>query len=206
MSTTTLQVRKDQLGHHAPARPPKTQPLADGQVRVRVDAFALTANNITYAAFGEAMGYWQFFPTGEDGWGIVPVWGFGSGRAVAASRRGGGRAAVRLLADGQPAPCFSPDRLTPRGFPDGAPHRAGLHAVYNQYLRCNARPVLHAPNRRRAGAAAAAVHHLLADRRLPGRQRLLRRRRACCCPAPRARPPTAPPSSCRSAAASRWWA
>ena len=44
-------------------------PLASGQVRLRVEHFALTANNITYAAFGAAMNYWQFFPTDDDGWG-----------------------------------------------------------------------------------------------------------------------------------------
>ena len=54
--------------------------LADGQVRVRVDHFAYTANNITYGAFGDAMQYWQFFPVQgiEDAeqWGRIPVWGF----------------------------------------------------------------------------------------------------------------------------------
>ena len=79
MSTLTFQVRQDSL--------PTTrlvtatdQPLADGQVRVVIDRFALTSNNITYAAFGAAMNYWQFFPVaGEDGagWGCIPVWGFG---------------------------------------------------------------------------------------------------------------------------------
>ena len=57
MHTTQLQVRKDQLAQtrlHTTA----DQPLAAGQVRVRIDHFALTANNITYAAFGDAMGYW----------------------------------------------------------------------------------------------------------------------------------------------------
>ena len=29
--------------------------LADGEVRMKVDCFALTSNNITYAAFGDAM-------------------------------------------------------------------------------------------------------------------------------------------------------
>src|SRR5215218_5854893 len=79
MTVHTLLVRQDQLGttrissHEA-------EPLAAGQVRVGVDSFALTSNNITYAAFGDAMNYWQFFPTGEAGWGIVPVWGFGTVR------------------------------------------------------------------------------------------------------------------------------
>ena len=77
MSTTTLLVRQDQL---ATTRLQTTEDtaLADGQVRVRVDQFALTANNITYAAMGDLLNYWQFFPTGEPGWGIVPVWGFGT--------------------------------------------------------------------------------------------------------------------------------
>jgi hypothetical protein len=46
----------------------------------------LTTNNITYAAFGDALGYWQFFPTGEAGWGHMPVWGFAD---VAASQAPG---------------------------------------------------------------------------------------------------------------------
>jgi len=77
MANTTLQVRKDRLAEARLATADDT-PLAAGQVRVRVDAFALTANNVTYAAFGEAMHYWQFFPAREEGWGIVPVWGFGT--------------------------------------------------------------------------------------------------------------------------------
>jgi hypothetical protein len=32
-------------------------------------------NNITYAAFGDVMSYWSFFPA-ESGWGRIPVWGF----------------------------------------------------------------------------------------------------------------------------------
>lgn len=41
-------------------------PLEPGQARIAVRRFALTANNITYAAFGTAMRYWDFFP-GDDG-------------------------------------------------------------------------------------------------------------------------------------------
>jgi len=36
--------------------------LADGEARLRVDAFGLTANNVTYAAAGDLVGYWTFFP------------------------------------------------------------------------------------------------------------------------------------------------
>ena len=49
--------------------------LAPGQVLFRVDRFALTANNITYAVAGDMLGYWRFFPC-EAGWGRIPVMGF----------------------------------------------------------------------------------------------------------------------------------
>ena len=54
--------------------------LADGEVGVRVDAFGFTANNVTYAAAGDLIGYWTFFPVPEvrdsGNWGRVPLWGF----------------------------------------------------------------------------------------------------------------------------------
>ena len=45
----------------------------DGQCLLRIDRFALTANNITYAVAPDAMGYWNFFPSDQDGFGRVPV-------------------------------------------------------------------------------------------------------------------------------------
>ena len=48
-----------------------------------IDSFALTSNNITYAAFGDAMKYWSFFPTDDPSMGCIPVWGFAN---VAESR------------------------------------------------------------------------------------------------------------------------
>ena len=47
----------------------------DGEIVVAIDKFALTANNVTYAASGDLLGYWQFYPTAEDAWGKVTVWG-----------------------------------------------------------------------------------------------------------------------------------
>ncbi len=134
--TTTLLVRKDKLSE-ARLRSADDTPLAPGQVRVRVEHFALTANNITYAAFGDAMHYWDFFPSGEDGWGIVPVWGFGT---VVQSLHPGVAVGERLWGYWPMAgsAVLQPDRLSERGFADAAPHRAELHALYNQYLRCGA--------------------------------------------------------------------
>ena len=47
--------------------------LADGEIALRLSRFALTTNNITYAAFGDAMQYWDFYPTGQPEWGHMPV-------------------------------------------------------------------------------------------------------------------------------------
>jgi hypothetical protein len=139
MSTTSLLIRKDQLAttrlHTA-----TDEPLADGQVRVRIDGFALTSNNITYAAFGDAMSYWQFYPTGEEDWGSIPVWGFAS---VVQSLHPGVAVGERLygywpMASGA---VLSPGRLSPERFADVAEHRAALPAVYNQYFRCASDPL-----------------------------------------------------------------
>ena len=138
MSTTTLLVDKHQLPDATLAKSEDT-PLEANQVRVRVDAFALTANNITYAAFGEAMDYWRFYPSTQAGRGIIPVWGFGT---VVQSLHPGVAVGERLYGYWPMAgsAVLQPDQLTAAGFKDGAPHRAGLHAVYNQYQRCNADP------------------------------------------------------------------
>ena len=45
--------------------------LDEGQVLFKVDRFALTSNNISYAAAGDLLNYWGFFP-GPDRWGRIP--------------------------------------------------------------------------------------------------------------------------------------
>jgi len=53
--------------------------LSPDQIRVAIESFGLTSNNITYAVMGDLMNYWQFFPVPEPDtalWGQVPIWGF----------------------------------------------------------------------------------------------------------------------------------
>lgn len=114
-------------------------PLAAGAARLRIDLFSLTANNVTYAAMGTGpLGYWDFFP-GPDGWGKVPCWGFAT---VAESRAEGVAVGDRFYGYYPVAETLDvvPTRVTPRGFTDGAPHRAAKAAVYNQYLNVTADP------------------------------------------------------------------
>ncbi len=145
MTTTQFQIRKDQLHTTRTVQLPDAT-LSDGQIRVRIEQFAYTSNNITYAAFGDAMNYWQFFPVvpqaddaaGADApWGIIPVWGFG---VVEQTRCDGVAKGERLYGYWPMASSvvLQPARVSPEGFFDSAPHRAALHPVYNQYLRCAA--------------------------------------------------------------------
>lgn len=112
---------------------PASTPLADGDVRLSLDAFALTANNVTYAAFGgPPMQYWNFFPSGDDAQGRVPVWGFAT---VADSKAAGITAGQRVYGYFPISEelIVSPIRVSERGFMDGAAHRQGLAPIYNSY-------------------------------------------------------------------------
>jgi Protein of unknown function (DUF2855) len=115
------------------------RPLADGEARLRIDAFALTSNNVTYAAFGEAMNYWAFFPTGNADTGCIPVWGFAD---VTESRAEGVAVGERFYGYWPMADevVLQPARVGAAGFTDGAAHRRELHALYNRYARCSADP------------------------------------------------------------------
>lgn len=108
--------------------------LADGEILLEIEKYALTANNITYAAVGDGFGYWNFFPTGDDDWGIVPVWGFArvvqsnhDDLAIGERVYGYLPMASHLVA--------APGNVTEAGFVDSAAHRQGLAIIYNQYHR-----------------------------------------------------------------------
>ena len=118
------------------AEPPEPGP---GQVLFRVDRFALTANNVTYALTGDMLGYWRFFPA-DDGWGRVPVMGFGD---VLASRHDGVRPGERVFGFFPMATHLVIDAgdVQPAQFADVAPHRADTALVYRQYLRAAADPL-----------------------------------------------------------------
>jgi hypothetical protein len=113
--------------------------VREGEALLAIDRFALTTNNITYAAFGDAMNYWGFFPTGREGWGQTPAWGFAD---VVASTVEGIEVGERFYGYYPIASHIrmTPTRVTPRGFYDGAEHRRALNSAYNQYQRCSVDP------------------------------------------------------------------
>lgn len=106
--------------------------LEPGQALLRVETFGLTSNNVTYAVFGEAMSYWDFFPA-EEGWGRVPMWGFAE---VERSEAEGVEAGTRLYGYLPPSSdlVVTPVDANERGFVDGSPHRAALPSAYHRYL------------------------------------------------------------------------
>lgn len=118
---------------------PAQRALQPGQARLAIEHFALTANNITYAAFGEAMKYWHFFPAAEPGEGCLPVWGFATVVESLAEGVDVGRRVWAYLPAGSHL-VVTPGRVNAGGFMDAAAHRADLAAVYNHCAWCDADP------------------------------------------------------------------
>jgi hypothetical protein len=136
--TLEFQVRKDNFEQHRLVDTEAlSEALPDGRIRVKVERFAFTTNNITYAVAGEKIGYWQFFPpTGgdADGWGIIPVWGFAE---VVESTNDDMPAGERLFGYFPTASILemAPTEITRKGFIEGAAHRGHLPPAYNRYTR-----------------------------------------------------------------------
>ncbi|MFK7895965.1 MAG: DUF2855 family protein [Myxococcota bacterium] len=70
-----FQVDRDNFENCRIAEGAPVDTLAEGQVLLKIDRFALTSNNISYAAAGDMLNYWGFFP-GPDRWGRIPAMGF----------------------------------------------------------------------------------------------------------------------------------
>jgi hypothetical protein len=104
--------------------------LVEGQVLFKVDRFALTSNNISYAAAGDMLDYWGFFPA-PDRWGRIPAMSFGD---VIESRNPEVAVGARCfgffpmsryhIVDAQP---------TGVGLNDGAAHRSEHAPVYKSF-------------------------------------------------------------------------
>lgn len=114
--------------------------LPDDALLVKVVSFAFTANNITYAVLGDQLKYWQLFPA-PDGFGNIPVWGFGE---VIASKHQNVAEGERLFGYFPMAThlVIEAADVTKRGLRDGAAHRQGVAPVYNAYARVTDDPAL----------------------------------------------------------------
>ncbi|KDD70313.1 hypothetical protein V466_03195 [Pseudomonas mandelii PD30] len=135
-TVTRLITRKNALDQSRIEQEQRSLIPAAGEVIFKIDRCALTTNNITYAAYGNSMNYWEFFPTGLAEWGHVPAWGFAD---VVASDVAGIEVGERFYGYFPIAShlWMRPERVTERGFYDAAEHRQALTSAYNQYTRCS---------------------------------------------------------------------
>ncbi len=112
--------------------------LQEGDVLIKVDKFAYTANNVTYAVAGDMIGYWQFFPaTGNRDiaeWGVIPVWGFAD---VVESNHEEVPIGDRLFGYFPPAShvVMRPAKVSEHQWLDSSEHRSSLPPAYNMYRR-----------------------------------------------------------------------
>ena len=117
---------------------PDAAGLPEGALLIKVDRFAFTANNITYAVLGDELKYWELFPA-PDGFGNIPVWGFGE---VIASQHPGITIGERLFGYFPMATHLMIEAadVSKRGLRDGAAHRQNVAPVYNAYARVSGDP------------------------------------------------------------------
>jgi len=139
IEVTTMEVRRDDFSVTRVVTETVGDSLAENEVLLKVDRFALTANNITYCVGGDLLGYWQFFPA-QDGWGRVPAMAYGevlasAHPAISAGERVWGffpmSSHLKILAG----------KVSKGQFVDVSPHRAELAPVYSQFQRSAANPI-----------------------------------------------------------------
>ncbi|MGK0405691.1 MAG: hypothetical protein ACJAR6_001066 [Oleispira sp.] len=111
--------------------------LGEGEVRLDIDQFAFTANNLTYAVAGYSLGYWKFFPAldnVDDCWGIIPVWAFAD---VVESNNNAIPVGDRLYGYFPPATSvvIQPSHISNNALIDNIEHRQKLPPLYNRYNR-----------------------------------------------------------------------
>jgi hypothetical protein len=137
-SNQVLEIRRASIGdaevHTVPA-----EELLDGQIRLRVDRFAVTANNVSYAGAGDMLGYWDFFPSSDPTtWGRVPAVGYAE---IVESRH------AELPVGGRYHGWFPMAETvtftataTRDGFRDDGAHRQAHAPIYRSYTRTDLDP------------------------------------------------------------------
>jgi hypothetical protein len=137
MIMTQVHVRKTALTEAVLAEL-QLAPLGEGAVRLQIESFSVTANNVTYAVVGDGFKYWDFFPAPES-FGIVPMWGHAR---VIESRHPDIAVGERVYGYLPMASHLDvvPGRVSAGGFSDTSEHRQPMSPVYNSYTRLAADP------------------------------------------------------------------
>lgn len=138
-SNHVLEIRRSSIGEAEVLTEPIAE-LAEGQIRLRVDRFAVTANNVSYAGAGDMLGYWDFFPSSDPTtWGRVPAVGYAE---IVESRN------ADLAVGGRYHGWFPMAEYvtftataTRDGFRDDGDHRQAHAPIYRSYTRTDADPM-----------------------------------------------------------------
>ena len=115
-------------------RVPVVGDLKPGEVRLAVEKFGLTANNVSYTQFGDGKitPFWNAFP-GPPEFGRVPLWSF---VRVGESRNADIPVGGRYFGYVPMASHHTVQaEVTPRGFMDTSPQRGFLHPWYLTFQR-----------------------------------------------------------------------
>jgi len=143
-----FEVKKAALGDTRITTQSLRQRLGEDEVLLKVDKFALTANNISYGVAGDALGYWRFFMPNnqpDNSWGRLPVMGYGD---VIASN-------CQSVAVGERVWGFFPmashlkitaGKCHAGGFSDISAHREGLSPLYSAFERTSQNPFYQVEN------------------------------------------------------------
>lgn len=138
-SNRVLEIRRSSIGEAEVHEEPVGE-LHDGQIRLRIDRFAVTANNVSYAGAGDMLGYWDFFPSSDPStWGRVPAVGYAE---IVESRNddlpvGGRYHGWFPMAE---TVTFTAT-ATRNGFRDDGPHRQQHAPIYRAYARTDVDPL-----------------------------------------------------------------
>ena len=138
-AVSIFEVRKDNWADTRVVDVPLPDALAENEVLFRVDSQALTANNISYAATGDSLGYWGFFPA-DDGWGRIPAMGWGEVIASAHPDVDVGERVWGWFPYATHLRILAGD-VTRSRIVDVSPHRKEYAPVYAQFDRASANPV-----------------------------------------------------------------
>ena len=139
INISTLEVQKNNWSETRVREETLHRELVENEVLFRVIRLALTANNISYAATGDSLGYWGFFPA-EDAWGRIPAMGWGE---VIASAHPGVSAGERAWGwfPYSTHLKIQAGNASASNFADISAHRAEYAPVYAQFDRASANPI-----------------------------------------------------------------
>lgn len=133
MKNKALQINKSNL-FQTKIHESDVDKLKDGEVLFKINKFALTTNNITYAVTGVQLNYWGFFPAHETEWGIIPCWGFAE---VVESKTEGVQKGEKVYGYFPMANYLKikAGKINDHSISDIAAHRQPMAIIYNTYNR-----------------------------------------------------------------------